>query len=493
LVLTLAQAKLTFAAEAKPDEADPAAKVQKLNRYAMQLFDDLNFTLAEKTLLEALAIIEKTPRLASGPAELATSGNLAVLYSVGLKNPEKAVTYFKKALAVKPDLKMSKQRTTPETEANLARAKAELAGGGGAAPSKLSPPAVASKAAEGADEVAFKCPSGGEVQAGDDITLKCMSSPALNIAAVMLYYRANGGDQYEVLQMTKSGTSDGNTVWQAKIPGSQTKAQWIPVYFEARDGKGGTLAQAGREDSPNVIVVKGGQSAASSAQAVAKEEGDEEGDEETEDEGDIDDDNPLARLEKARRHEHEGSKGTWFVGFGLGSGFGYAHGKSTEAFGKPPYGVGFNSGFAPALLGQAVPEVGYFVGRNTAIVLAMRAQAIYPRGPEGTATGAISGLLRLMFYTEDDSKVRWYFSLVAGAGEGFRFQVEAQIMNEKGEPTGQTVKDTVRGGPYLAGAGGGMEAKLGRHLRFTVDEQVLVGFGNVSVVDDLGVGLRYLF
>ena len=134
LVLTLAQAKLTFAAEAKPDEADPAAKVQKLNRYAMQLFDDLNFTLAEKTLLEALAIIEKTPRLASGPAELATSGNLAVLYSVGLKNPEKAVTYFKKALAVKPDLKMSKQRTTPETEANLARAKAELAGGGGAAP-----------------------------------------------------------------------------------------------------------------------------------------------------------------------------------------------------------------------------------------------------------------------------------------------------------------------------------------------------------------------
>ena len=496
LVLTLAQAKLTFAAEAKADEADPAAKVQKLNRYAMQLFDDLNFALAEKTLLEALSIVEKTPRLAGGPAELATSGNLAVLYSVGLKNPDKAVVYFKKALAIKPDLKMSKQRATPETESNLARAKAEMTGGGGAAPSKLSPPAVAAKAAEGADDVAFKCPSGGEVQAGDDITLKCMSSPALNVAAVMLYYRANGGDQYEVLQMTKSGTSGGNTVWQVKIPGSQTKAQWVPVYFEARDDKGSTLAQSGREDSPNVIVVKGGQNAASSAPTVAKEEGDEEGDEETEDEGDIDDDNPLARLEKERRHQHEGLKGTWFVGFGLGSGFGYAHSNYTEAYGpsnpnvKP---VQFQSGFAPALLGQAVPEVGYFIGRNTALALAMRAQAIYPRGPEGTATGAISGLLRLMFYTEDDSKVRWYFSLVAGAGEGFRFQVAAQASDENGKPTGQTVKDTVRGGPYLAGAGGGMEYKVSRHFRWALDTQLLIGFTNVSGVLDLGTGLRYLF
>jgi len=499
LVLTLAQAKSTFAAEAKADEADPAAKVQKLNRYAMQLFDDLNFALAEKTLLEALGIVEKTPRLAGGPAELATSGNLAVLYSVGLKNPDKAVTYFKKALAIKPDLKMSKQRATPETEANLARAKAEMTGGGGSMPSKLAPPAVASKAAEAADEVGFKCPSGGEVQAGDDVTLKCMSSSSLNVAAVMLYYRANGGDQYEVLQMTKSGTSGGNTAWQAKIPGSQTKTKWIPVYFEARDDKGGTLAQSGREDSPNVIVVKGGQNAASSAPTVAKEEGDEEGDEEeSEDEGEIDDDNPLARLEKARRREHEGSKGTWWVGLGLGSGVGYAHAKSTEAFGK--YGVGFNSGFAPALLGQAVPEFGYFVGRNTAIAVALRAQAIYPRGPEGTATGAITGLVRLMFYPGDEeSKTRGYFSLVAGAGEGFRFQVDAQALDAKGNPmldkngNPVTYRDTVRGGPFVSGLGGGVQFKVGRHFRWTLDAQVLVGFPDVSGVLDLGTGLRYLF
>jgi hypothetical protein len=86
--------------EAKPpeakgaDEADPVDKVQQLNRTAMQYFDDLNYAMAEKTLLEALTIVEKA-NLANGPAGLATNGNLAVLYSVGLGKPDKAVFHFK--------------------------------------------------------------------------------------------------------------------------------------------------------------------------------------------------------------------------------------------------------------------------------------------------------------------------------------------------------------------------------------------------------------
>ncbi|HEX7500697.1 MAG TPA: tetratricopeptide repeat protein, partial [Polyangia bacterium] len=100
-LLAIGHAQTARAAEGKADEADPASKVQKMNRYAMQLFDDRNFALAEKTLLDALAIVEKS-NLGSGPAGLATNGNLAVLYSLGLKNPDKAVFHFKKALAIKP-------------------------------------------------------------------------------------------------------------------------------------------------------------------------------------------------------------------------------------------------------------------------------------------------------------------------------------------------------------------------------------------------------
>ena len=472
-----------LAAESKTDDADPATKVQKMNRYAMQLFDDLNYALAEKTLLEALAIVEKS-NLGAGPAGLATNGNLAVLYSVGLRNPDKAVFHFKKALTIKPDLKMSKQRATPETEANLARAKAEMGG------AKIGQPAT-----EGAAEPGLKCPTSGEVQAGDDITLKCLTSAELPAAALLLHYKPSGGDRFEVVQMTKSGTSAGTTTWVGKIPGPQIKSKSVFVYFEARDAGGSILANSGNEDSPSVITVQGGEDSAAAHDptvdtgqgqgADGEEEEDEEGEE-------IDDNNPLARLENERYREHQGSKGTWWGSLGVGSGFGYASGHGTEAYGKR-YGVTFNAGLAPALLGQAVPEVGLFISRNTAVAIAGRLQWIKPSGPDGTATGAITGLLRLLFFTEDEGKMRWYFATTVGAGEGFRFQVNAAVGDSSGTPTGKSVKDTVRGGPYVAGIGGGMLYKLNRHWRWTVDTQVLVGFGNVSGVLDLSTGARYQF
>ena len=489
--LALGQAKAAPAPDAKAaDAADPAAKVQKMNRYAMQLFDDLNYALAEKTLLDALGIVEKS-NLGSGPAGLATNGNLAVLYSVGLRNPDKAVFHFKKALAIKPDLKMSKQRATPETEANLARAKAEMAGG--AAPAAAAPKQGES-AGEAESDIAIKCPTGGEVKAGDELTLKCLTAAELHPAAVMLYYKPNGADQYEVLQMTKSGTSGVATVWVAKIPASQTKAKWIPVYFEARDASGAILASSGRVDSPSVISVKGGEAAATATVAAGEgdnadgeeEEGEEEGEE-------IDDDNPLARMEKERYREHQGSKGTWWLGFGLGSGVGYASGNSTETF--PTQKIGFSPGIALAFLGHAVPEIGYFVGRNTALALTGRDQLILG-GWKGTPWGANAVLLRLLFFTDGDEKIRWYFAAAAGWGDAFRLQVNAQT--QKLDKDGNVVavlpfKDTVKGGPWAAGIGGGMLYKLNRRWRWTVDTQALLGFTNYSAVLDLTTGLRWMF
>jgi hypothetical protein len=488
--LALGRPQVVQAAEGKADDADPATKVQKMNRYAMQLFDDLNYALAEKTLLEALAIVEKS-NLGAGPAGLATHGNLAVLYSVGLKNPDKAVLHFKKALAIKPDLKMSKQRATPETEANLARAKAES---GGASPtgSKPSQPTAAAVADAG-----IKCPTGGEVQAGDDITLKCLTTADLRAATVMLYYKPSGGDQFEAMPMTKSGVSGGNTTWVAKIPGPQAKSKWIPVYFEARDEGGASLATSGREDSPSVITVKGGDDTPAAADAaVAEGQGDNADGEEEEDEEEveeIDDNNPLARLENERRREHQGSKGTWWLGFGLGSGVGYASGNSTETF--PNSKIGFHAGLAFAALGHAVPEIGYFIGRNTALAITGRDQLIVG-GWKGTPWGANAILLRALFFTDGDSKVRWYFATAAGWGDAFRLQVNAQA--QQPDQNGQMVppipfKDTVKGGPWAAGIGGGMLYKLNRRWRWTVDTQALLGFTNYSAVLDLTTGLRWMF
>jgi hypothetical protein len=467
------------AGDSQGEDNDPSSKVQKLNRYAMELFDGKNFALAEKTLLEALAIVEKS-NLGKGPAGLATNGNLAVLYSVGLKNPDKAVHHFKKALAIKPDLKMSKQRATPETEANLARAKAELAGG------KTTAKPAEATARKSETPSGMSCPTEGEIQAGEEAALKCQIVAELNPATVMMHYKPNGAEEYKSLVMTKTESGE-TTTWVGKIPGSDTKAKWLPVYFEALNSAGKVVALSGREDSPSVVVVKGGEETSEKPQVVAEGEEGEEGEDEGEE---IDDANPLARLEKERWREHQGSKGTWWIGLGFGSGVGWAHAKSTEAFGK--FKVGFNPGFAHGYLGQAVPEIGYFVGRSTAFALTGRNQWV-PGGPKGTATGAHTLLLRIMFFTDDTEKVRWYFAGAAGAGEGFRFQVEAQVLNADASSNGGTVKDTVRGGPYVAGVGGGMLYKINRRWRWTLDSQILVGFPHYSGILDLSTGIRILF
>jgi hypothetical protein len=95
--------------------------------------------------------------------------------------------------------------------------------------------------------------------------------------------------------------------------------------------------------------------------------------------------------------------------------------------------------------------------------------------------------LRLLFFSEPDGRIRWYFSTVAGGGEGFRLRVDVGVLGQS-----QTYHDTVRGGPFLAGLGGGLVVKLLRRWHWTVDTQVLVGFPSVSAVLDLTTGIRWM-
>jgi hypothetical protein len=304
----------------------------------------------------------------------------------------------------------------------------------------------------------------------------------------VLFYKPNGAEDFRAVPMAKGDSSGGVTSWTATIPGSDTNTKWVPMYFEAKGSAGSIVATSGRADSPNVITVKREDSDQQSSVRQGGD-GDEEGDEPQEDEGEIDDNNPLARLENERRREREGSRGTWTFAAGVGSGLGIAVGQKTEAFGKD--NVKFTSGIAPAYLGHAVIEIGYFVGRNTVLAITGRHQWIAGATP-GAATGAHSGLLRLLFFTERESRVRWYFATAVGGGEGVRLRVNAAVNDDRGNPTGQTVNDTVRGGPFLAGLGGGMALKITRRWHWTVDTQVLVGIPKPSSVLDLTTGVRWM-
>jgi hypothetical protein len=211
------------------------------------------------------------------------------------------------------------------------------------------------------------------VNAGDEITLRCMTASNLQPATVMLYYKISAAPEFEVARMSKEGASGDSTAWVAKIPAPRTQGTSLLFYFEANDPSGNTLAQAGSEESPNTIAVKGGEAALGAGPPPVSEEEYEEEEEEDWDEEEIDDDNPLAILERERWREHEGSRGSWWISLGVGSGLGYAAGHATEAFHK--YGVGFNPGIAPATTGQAVLEFGYFVGRQTALAITAATRA----------------------------------------------------------------------------------------------------------------------
>ena len=273
-------------------------------------------------------------------------------------------------------------------------------------------------------------------------------------------------------------------------PAAATGPKTTPSAVEAASDTGS------REQSQSVPPVEGGEATPAEPEAptVAGEGENVEGEEEAEEEGEeIDDSNPLARLENERRREHQGSKGTWWLGLGVGSGAGYASGKSTETF--PDNRVGFNPGLALAALGHAVPEIGYFVGRNTALAITGRDQLILG-GWKGTPWGANAVLLRVLFFTDGDEKVRWYFATAAGWGDAFRLQVTAQsqVVDQNGNVTAVIpFKDTVKGGPWAAGIGGGMLYKLNRRWRWTVDTQALLGFTHYSAVLDLTTGLRWMF
>ena len=230
-----------------------------------------NFALAERTLLEALGVLEKA-NLADAPAALATHGNLAVLYSAGLKRPDKAVAEFKKALVIKPDLKLSQQRATPEITANLDRARAELEGrrssrgrfAAAAARQRRSAPH------RGRGELAVSSRGrdcGGRRRQSQVPQLRRQDP------AVLLYYKPNGGEEYRVIAMRKGAASEGVTPWQVTIPGSDTNGTWVPIYFEARSGTGAPLAFSGRPENPSVIRVKGSEQ----ANRVAEEDDEEEG------------------------------------------------------------------------------------------------------------------------------------------------------------------------------------------------------------------------
>jgi hypothetical protein len=409
-----------------------ASKVLRMNREAMDLFEELEFELARSTLQDALKVIQKA-ELGEHLVASRTHGNLAVVYAVGLKNQARAIEHFRAALAVRTDFELPAELAAGEAQQALERARR-----GDAA-----------------------------AAAGDDLTLRCVTGGGLSAASVIMFYKRQGEDDFTTIPMKMQAgqTGDAKAVWTANIPGSHVQGKWLPFYFEARDNGGDALAMSGRYDSPSLLSIKGGEITASAKDT---------------------EEDPLARPAEGTGPGETNREGLWFVGLGVGSGGGYAAGG---------FEVYENSSFTPGLVGprsaHALPEIGYYISPTIALSLQGRHQYI-PRPDTITAGGANSVLLRGLFYLGQGAS-RFYGSVAVGGGEGIRLVMEAPEKNDTGMATGKRVQDTVRGGPVLAGAGAGWSHDFTGVLSWVIEVNLLAGVPTFSAAYDVNTAMRASF
>jgi hypothetical protein len=466
------------------EEADALGRLQTAIRTATELCGASKFQEAEHLLLGAIQDAVQAD-LDSNPALVSAHGVLGLLYSRGIKDDRRAVEHFKQALRLNPDLKLNKSSSTPEADKNFARAWAEIQAGDDDAPSA----APVDEASVGSDGLI--CPASAQVQAGDDVTLRCLTTNSA-AAKVTLSFKPAGQGGFRSLPMASTPSADGSRItWTGRIPGSATAGQSLPYFIEARDKNGTLIARLGAEASPNLIAITG--SAQSDAAGSDEEPDDTEQAERTDQ---TDDHDPLARHREARRRER-GSKGTGWFSLAVGTGFGWAKGGQTEAFGKAD-DLQSKAGLAWASLGQAVPEIGYFLDNNWALSVMGRLQYV-PTGQSlyesdyndsvasQVAKGAWAALLRLLYFGEEEGGWRFYGGAAVGGGEGFRFRVTVP-KSHLGD-----VKDTQRGGPLVAGLAGGALCRLGKGWQWVFETGFLVGFPDSSAVLDLNTGIRAEF
>ncbi|MDX2020639.1 MAG: hypothetical protein SF187_10380 [Deltaproteobacteria bacterium] len=314
------------------------------------------------------------------------------------------------------------------------------------------------------------CPNPDEAPPGHKAVLRCVAQPELDVARVLLFYRLPGNENYETVPAAKTPRG-----WYvAVVPAKAFSGKVMQYYFEARDSTDKSVADNGRFESPNIMIVsKVAPPVVHNALAGVRMENDANV-------GEAEEENPISRL---FNNERESTGAKYWVSLMVGRGLGH-HGSTTLEW----YGSEVSAGFHGAGTVHFVPEFGVQLAPHFAMALQLRSQVIVHSGSKGNkpgapAAGANAGLLRLIWFLPVGEFSNFQISALAGAGEGFRLVVAPNEVN------GRTSSDTVRGGPILAGLGLHTDIAFTRTWALRLGLEVLQGFGNSATVIDFAGGL----
>jgi hypothetical protein len=484
---------------------DPAVlqQVTDLNKKAVEAYENLDMEEAAKYLREALQVCAKEG-LNNHKAKARTHIHLGIVMVAGLKQRDRGIQQFKRALEIDPTIKPTKSLLNPEIQAAFDEAAKDM--GSTPAPAAEAPkpvetpkpveaaapppppPAPTSADASAPRAKGIVHTAITEARPESTITIKAAVEAGLGQDKVILAYRPDGATDFLARDMEK----DSKGWYVARIPLPATRGSVVSYYIEARNRTGLALGNNGTAAEPHVISL-------SPDAPAAPPPGDD------------------VRVTTVRRPPHDeiggdsggggGEEHRYWVSFGIGTGYGWAKGtpevNQTDKQGHP---IEFGGGFAPAQLLHLTPEIGFFMAPNVLLSLQGRLQVVTaatevrdpscPNNKNSTtgvgvcspAKGAIAVLGKATWLLGKPTPFRPFLSLSAGGGE-IRHLISIATLNDCGPGRNAACTDTVLGGIILVGPGAGFSYDLSKSVAFVGAVNSLVGLPNPTVNFDFNIGL----
>ena len=453
-MFAVALATMLAASPAQAQERDSAAvgKITLLNRKAVDAYQHLEFEAAMKILNEALEQADRAG-LTQHPIRARTFVTLGIVSLGGFKQRDQAVKYFRKALQIQPEVRLSPGLANPEIQAAFDEAIAALG--------------------SGTDLPAEKALVHEPVRIGQavkPVPIAAMPDKDLDASAVVLRYRAPNTYTFTDVPMKKNASG----AFEASIPASATGGDQVLYFIEARRANGTVIVARGSAAEPLVVALASPTATTKTTAATA-----------------------TATASGAR----SASDSRLFFALLGGAGLGWVSGA-----GEATRNNVVSSGVDWTPTGQLAPELGYFVTPRFMLGVQGRLQLVrgatpyhVPNadpnecGPDNTcspATGALAALAKATFFlAEGGSAFQPYLSLSAGGGV-IRHVSKVGGVATCGSGT-EVCKDTVAGGPVLFGPGVGFRYGVSDTVGIVAEIGALVGAPNFTANADMNIGVAF--
>jgi len=464
LVALVSAVLLLTSATARAEAEDSAAveKVTKLNKKAVDEYQNLNFEEARKLLKSAIEICGQSG-LENHPVTARTYVHLGIVVFAGFKQRDEAIKYFRKALDVQADIKLDKILATPEVQEVYDEAVAQQT------PIKetTKPPKQPGEGIE--HEPVTESPQ------GSPITIKATVDPGLGAKKVVLSFSADGADDFAEKEMKEDPPGSGS--FSAEIPSSASQGGVVDYFIEALGDNDAVISSKGTQNKTLKIAMLG----PNGKPLITPPR-----------KGGVKPPKPAAE-----------DTPSLFFGLAVGSGFGYTTGKgevdATNAVVSP-------AGLEISRLVHLAPEIGYYISPELLLSVQLRLQFItgvtdYKAGGNNPPGGcgsddlcpagsyAFAGFGRInYFFGEGD--FRTYVAGTAGIGT---IRHVATFMSKPicGADQHTTCVDTVPAGPIFVGAGAGIMYSLSPAFALTLGTNVLAGFTKFTLHADLNAGIAF--